>query len=58
MVHLLVDTDGSYLDLGELQVCKNVSLQMMVYRTFAFRHIFYNKLYHIQVFNVRYEWPK
>ena len=31
---------------------------MMVYRTFTFRRIFFKKLYHIQVFDVRYKWWK
>ena len=49
---------GAALDLGEPQAFKIVSEQIMVYRTFTFCRIFYKKLYYIQVFDVRYEWPK
>ena len=42
---------------SEPQTFKNVSLQMFAHRAFTFRLMFYKKLYHIQVFDVRYEWP-
>ena len=45
-------------NLSEPQVFKNVSLQMMIDETFTFYCIFHKKLHHIQVFDVRYEWPK
>ena len=46
------------LDLSEPQAFKKVSLQMMIDKTFTFCRIFHKKLHHIQVFEVRYEWPK
>ena len=47
---------GAAPDLNEPQACKNVSLQMMIDKTFTFRRIFHKNLHHIQVFDVRYEW--
>ena len=58
MVHLRVDMGGGRTDLTEPQAFKNVSLQMMTDMTFTFRRIFHKKMHHIQVFDVRYKWPK
>ena len=49
---------GAIPDLSEPQTFKNVFLQMMIDKTFTFRHIFHKKLHHIHVFDVRYEWSK
>ena len=43
---------GAALDLSEPQASKNISLQMMINKTFTFCHIFHKKLHHIQVFDV------
>ena len=45
-------------DLSGSQAFLNVSLQMMIDKTFIFRPIFHKKLHRIQVFDARYEWPK
>ena len=47
---------GAAPDLSEPQAFKNVSLQMMMEKTFTFRSIFHKNLHRIQVFDVRYEW--
>ena len=49
---------GAAPDLSETQAFKNVSLQMMIDKTFTYGRIFCKKLHHIQVLDVRYEWPK
>ena len=43
---------GAALDLSEPQAFENISLQMMIDKTFTFCPIFHKKLYHIQVFDV------
>ena len=47
---------GAAPELSEPQAFKNVSLQMMVDKTSTFCHIFYKKLHHNQIFDVRYDW--
>ena len=42
-------------DISEPQALKVVSVQMTVYKTFIFCCVFHKKLYHIQVFDIRYE---
>ena len=58
MVHLEVGRGGGCLDLSEPQAFKSVSLQMIIDKTFTFYLIFYQKLHHIQDFDVQYEWLK
>ena len=43
---------GAAPDLSEAQALKNVSLQMMIDKTFTFRRIFYKKLHRNQSFDV------
>ena len=38
---------GAAMDLSEVQVFKNVSLQIMMDKTFTFRRIVHKKLHHI-----------
>ena len=38
---------GAAMDVSEVQVFKNVSLQIMIDKTFTFHHIFPKKLHHI-----------
>ena len=38
--------------MGAAPDLSDASLQMMIYKTFSFRRIFYKKLNHIQVFEV------
>ena len=48
--------EGAAHDLSEPQAFKNVSLQMMIDKTYTFRRIFHKNLHRIRVFDVRYEW--
>ena len=45
-------------DLSEPQAFENVSVQMIIDKTLSFCRIFHKKFHHVQVFDVRYEWPK
>ena len=47
---------GAAPDLSEPQAFKNVSLLLMIDKTFTFHRKFHKNLHHIQVFDVRYEW--
>ena len=55
MVHLELIGVGAAPDLSEPQALKNFCLLIMVYQTFTFRRTLYKKLYHIEVFDARYE---
>ena len=48
---------GAAPNLTEPQAFENVSLQMIAIEHLLFV-VCYKKLHHIQVFDVRYEWPK
>ena len=43
---------GAAPDLSDPQAFKNVSLQMMIDKTFTFRRIFHKNLHHNQGFDV------
>ena len=49
---------GDAPDLNETQAFINLSLQIMIHKTFTFCGIFHKKLHHNQGFDVWYEWPK
>ena len=53
MVRLTMIRVGTAPNLSEPQAFKNVSLQMMIDKTFTFYCIIHKRLHHIQVFDVR-----